>query len=598
MQDSSGGWKQFNKLPFDKKRLSHHVKRASSATNKHAHEYFITRFENVRQVRKKILAWLLVVSLLIAAVAVQLAVFRQNYSLDTPGVGGTYAEGSMGPVDTLNPLYAQTPAELTASKLIFSTLYTYDTTGHLIPDSAKTMKISEDGRVYSVTLKDNIRWHDDQKLTAKDVAFTIQLIKNPQSRSPLRVNWRDVQVKAVDDRTVEFTLPAPYAAFPYALNVPILPEHILKNVAAASLRENHFSRSPVGSGPFEFKLLQAADAIHDHKVIHLVSNDSYYAGKPKLNRFEIHAYASEQAILKALRIDEVSGAQLPVMSKTEDMKSKGQKIINKSIDSGVYLILNNTSPTLSDINVRRALQLGTDTGKVRKDIGESLSALDLPFIANQVSGGDIPKPAPTDTKRAGELLDQAGWKLEGKERKKDGKVLELNVTTIKDSQAITAIKNVASQWQDLGIKVNQNIIDPSLPGSNFWQDTLQPRNYDVLLHELLLGADPDVYAYWHSSQIGANGYNFANYNNSVSDAALSSARSRVEPELRSAKYKAFAKQWLEDAPAIGLYQQAIMYVYNPHTQTMDPSQQLVSAVDRLDNVIYWSVNLDTVYKTP
>jgi peptide/nickel transport system substrate-binding protein len=119
-----------------------------------------------------------------------------------------------------------------------------------------------------------------------------------------------------------------------------------------------------------------------------------------------------------------------------------------------------------------------------------------------------------------------------------------------------------------------------------------------LLYELFIGADPDVYAYWHSSQVGMSGYNFSNYINKTADAALASSRSRLEPELRNAKYKAFARQWLDDAPAIGLYQPVTEYIFNKHVRSIDPKTTLVSSQDRYANILYWSVGQESVYKTP
>ena len=130
------------------------------------------------------------------------------------------------------------------------------------------------------------------------------------------------------------------------------------------------------------------------------------------------------------------------------------------------------------------------------------------------------------------------------------------------------------------------------------QDTLQARNYDVLLYELAIGADPDVYAYWHSSQMGQAGYNFANYTNKTADANLASARSRLEPDLRNVKYKQFAKQWLEDVPAIGLYQPVVEYVSNDNVSAVPEGAQLVTAADRYANVQYWTVTQRAFYKSP
>ena len=308
MADDKHGWKQFDRLNFDSKNFSKRMKKAEGATTRHAHKFIVKRLDNIRSARRQIVGWLLLVGIMIAAVGVQLLWFQRGYQTTAAAAGGTYAEASLGPIETLNPLYASSDAEVAASRLLFSSLYTYDKTGHLNGDLADGMQVDDTGRIYTVSLRPGAKWHDGTQLTAKDVSFTVNLIKNPETRSPLRVNWEDVKVEAINDTTVKFTLPAVYAAFPYALTFSILPEHILGTVAPGAVRENTFSRSPMGSGPFSFRLLQTAEASQDHKVVHMNAFEKYYGGTPKLNRFEVHAYGTEEGIIRALRTGEVSAA--------------------------------------------------------------------------------------------------------------------------------------------------------------------------------------------------------------------------------------------------------------------------------------------------
>jgi peptide/nickel transport system substrate-binding protein len=403
---------------------------------------------------------------------------------------------------------------------------------------------------------------------------------------------------AVNDYTVKFTLPAAYAAFPHALTFPILPEHLLKTVAAGAIRESTFSRSPVGSGPFEFRLLQSADPVTKHKVVHLTANKNYYGGAPKLERFEVHAYQDEASALKALKSSELSGAAGISVTSTANIDTSKYSLTPQAIDSGVYLILNTTNPILKDEKVRKALQVGTDTEQLRKDIGGGVRPLDGPILEmNDVAEG-LPHLPPANITEAKKMLDQAGWKVSGSYRVKDNQKLELTITTTKSAEYEKAVKNVVAQWQKLGVLVHEKVVDTSNVTSSFIQDTLQGRNFDVLLYELLIGADPDVYAYWHSSQIGQSGYNFASYSNQSVDASLASARERSEPALRNAKYKAFVRQWQKDAPGIALYQPVLEYVASKNVESVDKTAKLVSDADRYANVQYWTVATDNVYKTP
>lgn len=583
----------------DRKKIFKHVKRAEKASTRHAHKFLIKRLDSIRLARRNIIQWLLVVGLLIAATGLQLAWSQEGYQIVAATSGGTYAEAIAGRIDTLNPLYASSDAEIAAANLMFSGLYTYDTAGKLHKSLAQSLKIDESGKVYTITLRPDVHWHDGQLLTAKDVAFTVELIKNPAALSPLRTSWRDVSVRAVDDTTVEFRLPAQYAAFPYALTFSVLPSHILSEVPAGAVRENNFSRYPVGSGPFAFRMLQSAGiGENSHKIIQMTAHDTYFNGTAKVGRFEIHAYATREQVVKSLKSGEVNAASGVPITLMSDLEKAGYSVRSYTVNSGVYALFNVSKPILQDKAVRKALQLGADTEALRKQLPVEVPKLDLPFVRGQLTGENIPAAPVPDKMKAAELLEQAGWHLANGTRQKDDQKLSLTITTIKNDQYEKVAEGLAAQWRDLGIAVTITIIDPSAPGANFVQNTLQPRNYDVLVYELIIGTDPDVYAYWHSSQADATGYNFSNYSNSTADAALVSARSRIEPELRNAKYKTFAESWLDDAPAIGLYQPVSVYATGRHVQSLTDQTSLVSAANHYPNVLDWSVRERSVYRTP
>lgn len=598
MADEERGWRQFQRLTFDSKKMSRRVKKAEGATMRHARKFIVTRLDNIRSVRRHIIAWLLLVGAMIIAVGAQYVWFQNSYKTTAAARGGTYAEALLGPIDTLDPLYASSNAELAASRLMFSSLFNYDETGHLHGDLAQSMSVDKTGRVYTVKLRPGVMWHDGELLTAKDIAFTVNLIKNPETRSSLRINWQDIDVSAPDDSTVKFKLPAVYAAFPNALTFAVLPEHILGKVAPGAIRENTFSRSPVGSGPFAFRLLQRTDAVHKGKVVHMLAFDKYYGGAPLINRFEIHAYDSQEAIVQALRTGEVSASPDLSGANTDHIDKHSYNVIDKPVSSGVYALFNTTSPILKDLSVRFALELATDTNAIREALSAPVAALDLPFTADQLTGDSIPHAPPYNIAKAEAVLKKAGWVMKGTVREKKGQKLAITIATTKNPQYEKSLEVLAGQWRKLGVQVNTNVVDTTDPSSNFVQNILQPRSYDVLLYELFIGADPDVYAYWHSSQVGTSGYNFSNYASGAADDALSSARSRLEPELRNVKYKAFARQWIADIPAIGLYQPVMEYVYSKHVRAIDPSSTLISPYDRYANILDWNVEQKSVYKTP
>ena len=603
MADEKGSWKRFRRTGFDSKKFYRRMRRAETTTTRHAHRFVLSKLDSLRNAKQHIILWLLIVGVLIVAVALQMIWYQQAYRTMAWKSGGTYAEAVLGPIDTLDPLYVSTKAELSASRLIFSSLYRYDDTGHLSGDLATSLNSSKDGREYTATLRHDAHWSDGVKVTADDVVFTVNLMKSPDAQSVMyrTGSWANVTATAVDEYTVKFTLPAPNAPFPHALTFSVLPEHLLSDIAPGMLRQNSFSISPVGSGPFTVKLLQVSPD-RKHKIVNLSASENYYRGSPKLTRFQLHAYASTDDMTHALRTGEVN-AVADIDASTSSLP-KGVTVKDIPIDSGVYGLFNTTAGPLKNKLVRQALQVGTDTKDVRQAVDYPTPPLHLPFVNGQLTGAGIPVEPHYDAKRAEQLLTKAGWKLaKGSDIRQDKhkKPLTLQVVTVKNSVYEKVLERLAGQWRKLGIDVKTTVADPDSSTEDFVQGTLQPRNYDVLLYERVIGADPDVYVYWHSSQATELGYNFSNYKSDVSDDILSTARSTNDPRLRNEKYKAFARQWMKDAPAIGLYQSVMRYAYRSSVQPVIPrptTTGLPSSAERFSDILYWSAQQVPVYKTP
>ena len=585
------------KLRLGYKRLALRVKHAEGATQRHASRFILRRIENVRLVMTEIMIWLAAIALLIAGLGIQYSWNSQGSKKDGAKSGGVYVEGVIGNISTLNPLLAASEPEQAVSRLLFSSLYNYDVTGALHTDLAESMTVKDD-KVYTIKLR-NAAWHDGKKLTAEDVVYTINLIKNPQVRSPLRVNWLDISARAIDDSTVEFMLPAVYAGFSHALTFPVIPKHILQSVSPSSMREADFSSNPVGSGPFAVKRVQTSESTSSTDVVRMEPNTKYYGAVSTLSRLELRAYGSESLLVKAVNSGEVSAASGLSLSAADNIKSKQYSTKHWLLNKGVYLLMNNRSQTLQDARVRQALRYATDTSSIRATVGDNVARLDTPILQSQIAQ-KLPAAPDYNLDKAKALLKEAGWTYnQGQWKGKDGRPLAVAVTTSSGRDEYKKIVDaLKQQWSKLGVDVQLREIDTSSTTTSFVQSVLQPRDYDALLYELELGADPDVFAYWHSSQASASGYNFANYSNRTVDNDLVGGRSRTNSALRAAKYIQFVNQWLNDAPAIGLYQSVGSYVLNNGASIVEPRGSLNTMNDRYADVTTWSTGRASVYKTP
>ena len=597
MDTKKSSWKKFLRLDFATKDLDGQAQKLTKTTLRHTHMFISSRLEHLAGVKRHVLGWIFLVILLITISMVQWLSFRELYAHNAPARGGSYSEGVLGPLETLNPIFARSSAEKSAARLMFASLYNYDTTGHIKRDLAESVTVNEAETEYTVKLRRNLKWSDGAPLDARDVVFTVNLLKDARTQSSI-TGWQSINVKQVDERTVQFTLPAPYAPFMHALTFPILPQHSLSEVNPAELREHGYGKSPVTSGPFAMRILQNANADGSKKVLHLVANSQYHHGAPKLDRFQLYVYPTRDEITKGLKTSEIMATpELSYMAQSDQIRHMYASR-SYAINDGVYALFNTQSEVVSSRKVRQALVQSINTQALREKFAFARKPLHGPIFDDQVDG-QLAGRLPYDTEAAKKLLDEEGWKVVGNQRKKGEQVLQLSFVTLKGSDFETIARELVKAWQEmLHITVDLRVVDPNDASQNVLQSVLRPRGFDVLLYELVLGGDADVFAYWHSSQANQGGLNFANYNSAVADDALAAGRTKQSAKQRVSKYQTFTKHWQSDVPALALYQVQLDYIHLRSVSALDKSMRLVYPTDRFADVIYWTVRQDSVYKTP
>lgn len=590
-------WKRYARLKRPTvKHVRVRARKIEGATVRHAHRFIISRWANLRDVRRHAFGWIVLAGLLVVATGLQLYWVQRSHSTQASVSGGTYAEGVIGRLDTINPLYASTQSERSAGQLIFSSLLRYDASNNLESDLAKSWKTSSDGKVYTVTLRDDAYWHDGRKVTASDAAFTLGLIKNPQTRSYLYRTWQDVSVKTVGTYELEFTLPSAYAPFPHALTFGVLPKHILSTVSPVRLREHPFNRDPLGSGPFRFRSIQIINPDADRVVLQADRNDGYYRGPVKVERFQLHTYQDHDDLRQGFLTREINAANevsaSDIRTITEQLPST--VVSDTPLYNGVYAFFRTDNPKVDDRAVRRALVKATDRSQLRKNLAGYASVLEGPLLPEQTSGVGSLKQSAYDPAAAARELEAAGWVLKGNVREKDGQRLQLSVVAPRSGDFPDMLGELAKQWRKVGVDVKTQVVQTN----TFEQNILTTRAYDVLLYELALGADPDVFAYWHSTQASVRGFNLSNYKSDIADDALLSARNRSETDLRAVKYQGFFEQWLQDAPAVALYRPHLRYVTTDDTRALLSNKPVIDTVGRYNTLDRWTVLRDERFITP
>ena len=575
------------------KKLSHVARKTRARSKEHIKENLIARVDNIRRIRILILEWVLLVTVVVLFAVVQSIWYGNSYQTSVFVPGGSYTEATLGKVSTLNPLYATTSSEKALARLMFSGLVTHDTAGRVGMEVARSIKPDETGILWTVKLKDGVKWSDGEPLGAEDVLYTFNAIVNPKSKTVYTSTFSGVKIAGVDDMTVEFELPGVYNGFPDTLTFPILPAHILQDVSPEHLYEDGFGMHPVGSGAFVYNATQ--NMAQDEQLIYLNKNPLYWRGEPTLDKMAIHTFASSERIARSINNVAVTATAELSPTEAKSITAASMYNIGTTINSGAFAFLNCESPIFENILVRQAVRQLIDMDNLREILDYGQPPLDYPVLPGQVEI-ETPELPEQDIEAAQEKLAEAGYTVvDGRVIDAEEEQLALRIATISSGYFPQLAEEMRKQLSDAGLAVSLDVYEP---GTEFIASIIRPRDYDILLYEIEMGTNPDLFAYYHSSQMGELGLNLSNYSNILSDDLILAARGTLDKELAVAKYESFVQQWVEDVPAIGIYQLKIAYYFDKNVRIFSESNQLVTPLDRFADVIYWASVKDKRYMTP
>lgn len=553
-------------------------------------QHVLKRLSKINKVRRFVATWVLLLVMLIAVTIGQTRSLANYYLEPTPVPGGTYTEGMVGAFTNANPLYATGQVDQTVSKLVFSGLLKLTGDNNLVGDLARSWEVNESGDTYTVTLKENLFWHDGTPLTANDIVFTFELAGHPDAKSPLFQTWRGVEITAPDDLTVQFKLKNPLSSFAYSLTTGIIPQHKLADFPPEQVRSASFNTlQPVGSGPFEWATIETVgtnrEKIEQH--IGLRRNQRFYNTPAKLNQFQVQTYTDQDQLLEAFQKQRVNAMvgfdQLP-----DELTGDNQiHTYTAPIMAGNYVFFQNENEILKEPEVRQALLSAVDMNRVYNSLGYPAILVDEPVLKEHFLYTPKFKQLGFDSARANKLLDEAGWKRnnDGQRIRKD-QPLQLKIYAQNTSDFNKVSQQLQMAWEDLGVDVQV-----FLQSAEDLQAAVSNRVYDVLISGVTIGADPDVFVFWHSSQAddrSPNKLNFSHYSNSEADTALEAARTRSDPKLRKIKLDPFLKAWQTDVPGFGLYQPRFMYISRGEVYNFEITRVTMPA-NRLWNVQDWMI---------
>ncbi len=480
--------------------------------------------------------------------------------------GGTLVLSTFDEPAGFNPLFYFDTVSPNIGSLIFNTLVNIDEQLKYVPELAESWQVSEDGKTWDFTLRQGVKFHDGEELSAEDVVFTFRSLLDPANESPIASFYSILdQVEAMGPYRVRFRLKEPYSSFPYLLLLEIIPAHLFFSGSTTSA---DFGRNPIGTGPFRFESWQAGGIV-------LSANLDYFEGRPFLDRVIVQSYPDRSQAWSALMQGEVDVVL--------DLDIEDYKILERDNRFQTYsyleifyhtLLFNLRDPLFAEPRIRRAVDLAIN----RKDLisgainGWAVETTGPFRPGTWPYNPEVPK-ARYDPAQAVRILASLGW------MDTDGDLIlerggeELAFTILADRGDLlkeAVARRIKWQLFQIGIRAEVELVDPE----ELFEERLFPGRFQAVLLQFNAGVDPDKFItyFWHSENIGSS--NLAAYANPEVDNLIEVGRTSLDFEDREGIYRRIHSLIARDRPAVFLYVRKIFFATSARFDGINAAPEL------------------------
>lgn len=529
-----------------------------------------------------------------------LFLLNNNYSVMTPIRGGVIIEGIVGTPRFVNPALATTRADQDVTALIYSGLVKIMPDGSLQNDIAENITVSDDGLIYNITLRRDVRFHDNTPLTARDVIYTLQLIKNPDLKSPLRGNWSNVTIEEIGEYELNIILEEAYAPFIENFTLGIMPAHAWSNLPVEQLPFSQLNTEPIGSGPFSVASAKRdTSGIIQHYTLKAFQENNYDV---KINQLELMFFQNEAQLLTSLKAGNVTATAYLTFEQIKEITNNKQfTLIEEPLPRTFAIFFNqNRSVALRSKSVRQALTAVINRNEI---IDNALLGFGVPIDTTiHFSPSELQSPEVTLenlnedlVKSASAILETDGWKKNDlgyweKEIDKEPVTLTITIKTSNTPIFEAILETVAKQWKALGV----NVITEQFEQYGFVQSVIRPRDFEALLFGIDMSRSFELYPFWHSSQQDDPGLNIAQYANIEVDSILEKTRSEQSESIRNNLLQEANTIITEEYPAIFLFQPNFTYVMKSN-MSVPEMNKISKPADRFNNVTKWHTEKDSLW---
>ncbi len=457
---------------------------------------------------------------------------------ENPTLGGRLNMGLLVEPPGLDPFHQAADARIRVTVLVYQGLFYESPTGTAAPLLAESYEVSDDGLTYTIKLREGVKFHNGEEMTAEDVAYSYNYIRDPENGSPGAGDFAIIsEITVVDPLTVEFKLSSPNASLPMTLGNKygaVIPAGYFDDENSRNLMNSQ----SVGTGPF-----MLTEFVPNSHIVLDKNPDYWEAGMPYLDGVDFAILPNSASMLVALQNQRVDLVKLTKPQDVQQVESvEGLEIERWPSLNQAAIDLGSETDPLGDVKVRQAISLAIDKNEVMQaSIGDFGTVLGTVPAGLQEQWGlpmaEVPMQGP-DVEAAKALLEEAGMA--------DG--FDLTLTTINgyewmDPAAVT----LREQLGEVGINLQIQKVDLGV-----WIDNFRSSQMGFTFNDWATQPDPNLlfYRHFHSKPEGAD---FRNWENEEASTLLDDGRAESDPEKRKEIYLEFQRVLAETVPTVMLF---------------------------------------------
>ncbi len=440
----------------------------------------------------------------------------------TPSYGGSVVVGILQDLDSLDPHKAVAAGTKEVLFNVYEGLVKPDETGELIQGVASDYTISEDGKLYTFTLREGVKFHNDETVTVEDVIFSLnRYISHNEQIEPVLSNISEIT--KVDDRTIEILLEETDTELIGYLTIGIIPK---------DYEDSHIT--PVGTGPFKFEEYTPMESLK------VVKNEDYYIdGAPYLDEVIFKVITNSDSVIMDMLSGSIDILSYLTSNQVDQLKNDF-KIEEGNMNLVQGLFLNNDVEPFNNKVVRQALYYGIDRqgiiDMVADGKGEVIGTNMFPGFAKYYNE-EVKDLYDYNPEKAKDLLAEAGYP--------NGFSFSISVPSNYPYHVDTA-QVIVEQLGQIGVNATINQVE----WATWLSEVYAGRNYESTIIGLDAKLAPrDVMERYHSKADN----NFVNYSNEDYDIVLEQAIRTTDDEEKVTLYKEIQEILAEDAASILSY---------------------------------------------